>query len=99
GRQDLDVIGGRAGALRDARYRGRLYREAEPLGGGDDPLGQHAAALAAQRSDQDRDRTAGRGHVTASARPPSQSIKARRVLCTKRSKALGLRTSSARWTE
>jgi hypothetical protein len=51
----FDVIGRCAGALRDAGNR-RALRDVSGTGGGfDEPLGQHAAPLAAERADQDRD--------------------------------------------
>ena len=51
-RQNFDVIGGGAGALRDAGDRGRLHREAGFGRRRHDPVGQHAAAFAAERGDQ-----------------------------------------------
>ena len=60
---DFDIIGGAAGALRDARDRGRLRRQSEVGRGGHDPVGQHAAAFAAERGDQHRDRALMRGHA------------------------------------
>jgi len=54
-RIDLDVIGGGAGALRHAGNRGALHRIVACRGGGDDPVGEHAAAFAAESGDQDRD--------------------------------------------
>ena len=61
-RHDLDIIGGRAGALRDAGDRGALHREAALFRRLDDPVGQHAAAFAAERGDQQGDR-AGVAHA------------------------------------
>ena len=55
-RNDLDVIGRGAGALSNAGNRRRLHGEAELRGGGDDPVREHAAALAAERGDEDGDR-------------------------------------------
>ena len=55
-REQLDIIDGRAGALGDAGHRGRLREIAAVIGEIDDPVGQHAAALAAHRKDRDRDR-------------------------------------------
>ena len=52
-RQDLDVIGGRASALRHAGDRGRLHGEAAVGGGVHDPVRQHPAALAAERGDEE----------------------------------------------
>ena len=49
----LDVIGRRAGALRHARDRRRLHRKILTLRRRHDPIGEHAAALAAKRGDQD----------------------------------------------
>ena len=59
GRQHLDVIDRGAGALRDAGHRGRLREPALRLGKRDDPVGQHAAALAAHRQHGDGDRLVG----------------------------------------
>ena len=56
-RDELDVIGRRAGALRDARDRRRLHRKILALRRRDDPIGEHAAALAAKRGDQNREGT------------------------------------------
>ena len=71
-REDLQVVGGRAGALRDARDRGALRGIARLRGGVDQPVGQHAAAFAAERGDQDGDRL----RVTR-----SHSIMVRRMRC------------------
>ena len=60
GRQHLDIIDRRAGALGDAGHRGRLGVPALRLGEFDDPVGQHAAALAAHRHNGDADRPLGR---------------------------------------
>ena len=62
-REDLEVVGGRAGALRDARNRGALRRIAALRGGVDQPVGHHAAAFAAERGDQDGDRPVGKAHL------------------------------------
>ena len=94
-RHDLDVIGGCAGALCDARDRGRLHREAALRCGRYDPVGEHAAALAAERGDQDGDGL-GLGHARASARGLSQPMTARRTRCSVRSHQFGLRMTSAR---
>ena len=51
-RKNLDVIGGGAGALGDAGDRGRLHRETGIGRRRHDPVGQHAAAFAAERGDQ-----------------------------------------------
>ena len=56
-RVQLDVVGGRAGALRDAGDGGALHRVVLGRRGGDDPVGKHAAAFAAERGDQDGDRS------------------------------------------
>ena len=55
-RKDFDVVGRRAGALGDAGNRRALRAVARAHGGVDQPLGEHAAAFAAERGDQDRDR-------------------------------------------
>ena len=56
GREELDVVRGCAGALRYAGDRGALHRVAGRGRCGDQPVGEHAAALAAERSDEHRDR-------------------------------------------
>ena len=60
GREDLDVIDRRAGALRDARHGRRLRGPAGVFREIDDPVGEHAAAFAAHGKDGDVD-GAGRG--------------------------------------
>ncbi len=67
--QNLDIVGGRAGALRHARDRRRLHRKIVLLGRGHDPVGEHAAALAAERGDQDGEGPIGRAHDTAPCVP------------------------------
>ena len=62
-RIDLDVIGGGAGALRDSWNRGALHREAAAHGRIDQPFGHHAAALAAERGDQDRNAAIWQAHA------------------------------------
>ena len=54
-REDLDVVRGGAGALRHAGDRRALRRVAGAHGGAVQPLGEHAAAFAAERADQDGD--------------------------------------------
>ena len=54
---ELDVIGGRPGALCHAGNRRRLHRKILAGGRGDDPVGEHTATLAAQRGDQEREGT------------------------------------------
>ena len=97
-RHDLDVIGGGAGALGDAGDRGASAPEspcAAPAR--DDPVGEHAAAFAAERGDQDGDRPAARAHARACARrPPNQPMTVRRTRCSARSHQFGLRMISAR---
>ena len=56
-----------AGALRDAGHRGRLRVPALRFGQLDDPVGEHAAALAAHGEDGDADRPLGRVSVSAFA--------------------------------
>ena len=58
-RIELDVVSRRAGALRDAGDRGALHRVAGRGRRGDEPVGEHAAAFAAERGYQDRDRPGG----------------------------------------
>ena len=55
-REQLDVVDRRAGALGDARHRGRLGEVAVLLGELDDPVREDAAALAADGEDRDLDR-------------------------------------------
>ncbi len=55
-RKQFDVIDGGAGALRDARHGGRLGEIPAVLGKIDDPVGKHAAALAAERNHCNGDR-------------------------------------------
>ena len=57
-RAELEVVGGRAGALRHAGDRRALRRMAGTDGHVDQPLRQHAAALAAQRANQQGERAA-----------------------------------------
>ena len=66
-RENLDVIGGGAGALGDAGDRGALHREAGLGRRRHDPVGQHAAAFAAERGDQQGD---GPRRAHAAASPP-----------------------------
>ena len=66
-RENLDVIGGGAGALRDAGDRRALHRKTGLGRRRHDPVGQHAAAFAAERGDQQGD-GACTGHAAAS--PP-----------------------------
>ncbi len=54
--KQFDIIDRGAGALRDARYRGRLREIAAVLGEIDDPVGQHATTLAAERDNGNGDR-------------------------------------------
>ncbi len=56
--RELDVVRRRAGALRNTRRRRCLGQQAFGARRVHDPVGQHAAALAAERGDQDRDRLA-----------------------------------------
>ena len=58
-RQHLDVVEGRAGALGDPRHRGRLGVPALGFGKLHDPVGQHAAALAAHGENRNGDRPLG----------------------------------------
>ncbi len=55
-REQLQVVDGGAGALRHAGHRGGLRDVAVGLAQGDDPVGEHAAALAAHGQDGDLDR-------------------------------------------
>ena len=55
-RDHLDVVERRPGALRDARHRGRLHVPAIALAERDQPVGDDAAALPADRQDRNRDR-------------------------------------------
>ena len=55
GRHHFEIVGRGAGALRHARDLRRLHAQPLALRRGDDPVAQHAAAVAAQRADQDCD--------------------------------------------
>ena len=55
-RKELEVIDRGAGALRDARHGGRLRQVTLGLGDPDQPIGEHAATLAAQGGDGQLDR-------------------------------------------
>ncbi len=98
-RHDLDVVGGGARALRDARDRRALDRISLQRRRRDDPVGQHAAALAAERGDQHGDRARRRHAVACAAagvgRPAIGSSRRRRAW-RMRSNRLGLATISAR---
>ncbi len=108
-RKDLDIVGGGAGALRDAGDRGALHRQIGRLRGGDQPIGQDAAALAAEGADENGQRARrhviGRhemgGHETAGAgaSPPRRrnaAIVRWRQAAMKRSNPLAFCTMSAR---
>jgi hypothetical protein len=88
-RVDLEVVGGGAGALRDAGNRGALRRVASPGGGIHQPVGHDAAALAAEGGDQDRDRPLGQTHANI---PCSEA----RIPANARSHHDGFCTTSAR---
>jgi hypothetical protein len=60
-RRHLDVVDRGAGALGHARHRRRLHRVAVAMGGVLDPVGQHAAALAADGHDRQLDDLVERG--------------------------------------
>jgi hypothetical protein len=55
--KDFDVVRGGAGTLGDARDGGALHRQIAQHRRGDDPVGEHAPAFAAERADQQRDGT------------------------------------------
>ena len=55
GRDHLDIVDGGARPLGDAGNRGALRRMAAPLAELDDPVGKHAATLAAQAQHRDGD--------------------------------------------
>ena len=108
--EQFDVIDGGAGALRDARHRGRLREIPAMLGEIDDPVGEHAAALAAERDHRNRDRPH-RGDLRlrlgihlcrqAAVRRPSmrrcsQPITAPRILLLVRSHGVGFAMIEAR---
>jgi hypothetical protein len=101
-REHFDVIGGGAGALGDAGDRGALHRQAAARRCRDDPIGEHAAAFAAERRDQQGDGARGHGtflraHAGLSrAAPPTKPMTRRRSAATMRSHRVGLRISSAR---
>ena len=96
-RKNLDIVGCGAGALRDAGDRGRLHRQVGAHRRIDDPIGEHAAALAAQGGDKDGDRA--RSMPLARAAPEagcSQAMNRPRIVASKRSQAFGFCTMSAR---
>ena len=86
-RKDFDVVGGRAGALRDAGDRRALHRVAARDRGLDQPFGEHAAAFAAEGAEQHGDRL----HAGLSSR----SIGARKAAA-RRSCHFGFCTTSPR---
>ena len=101
---ELDVVDRRAGALRDAGHRGGLREVAVVLAEVDDPVGEHAAALAAHGEDRDLDRLVSchrcavrrRSARAALASPRcSQPITAPRTRSRRRSQPLGLLTICA----
>ena len=101
-REQLDIIDGGAGTLRDTRHRRHLREIAAMFGEVDDPVGEHAAALPAHGEDRDGDRanarrTAGidqRGvhavTIFRSSRRWKKPITASRMRCRKRSHPVGL---------
>ena len=98
-RAELEVVGGRAGALRHAGDRRALRRVAGASGHVDQPLREHAAALAAERAHQQRDRL----HVAPWAPATARSLAgtstrrtAPRTPASTRSCQRGLLTTSAR---
>ncbi len=96
--KDLHVVGRRAGALRDAGDRRGLHCVAAGARGVDQPVGQHAAAFAAERAQQDRQClvdpcSRGRAHADA---PSSARRSGARTASTSRSCQRGFFTSSAR---
>jgi hypothetical protein len=82
-REQLDVVDRRAGALRDAGHRGRLAQVAVLLGELDDPVGQDAAAFAADGEDRDLDGLGGHG---AALRTRSERAGAHRAVASRRSR-------------
>ncbi len=90
--KDLDVIGGGAGALRHARDRGRLHRQVGAHRRIDQPVGEHAAAFAAQGGDEDRGRARAHGIALAAgaARRCSQAMTAPRRRSSQRSQGVGV---------
>ncbi len=72
-RKQFDVIDGGAGALRDARHGGRLGEIPAVLGKIDDPVGKHAAALAAERNHCNGDRPHRGWYVNLATPTPSPS--------------------------
>jgi hypothetical protein len=94
---DFHVVDGGAGALGDAGDGGGLGGEAFVFGEVDDPVGEHAAALAAHGGDGDAD---GAVHVTASTRALrracSQAMARARRAESVRSHQVGLWMMSAR---
>ena len=82
-REQLDVVDRRAGALRDAGHRGRLRKVAVAFGELDDPVGQDAAAFAADSEDRDLDGLGGHG---AALRTRSERAGAHRAVASRRSR-------------
>ena len=70
-RHDLEIVGRGAGALGDAGDLRRLHAEALALRRRHDPVAQHAAAVAAQRADEDGDRAA-QAALAAAPRSPAE---------------------------
>ncbi len=98
-RKDLDIIGRRAGALRDARDRGTLHGEVGRHRSGDQPVRQNAAALAAESADQDGKRPRRHERACDGASPPrrrSAAIARSRQPAIARSNQLAFCTMSAR---
>ena len=69
----FEIIGRGAGALRHAGDLRRLHGQPLALRGGDDPVAQHAAAVAAQGADQDGDGFHALGIARSGAQPPARS--------------------------
>ncbi len=99
-REQFDVVDRRPGALRHARHRGGLRQEAVGLAQVHQPVGQHAAALAAHGQQRDGDgarlRHAASPARRRSIRSCSQPITAAEIRCLNRSQRVGLFTISAR---
>ena len=97
--KQLDIVDGRTGALRDAGHRGRLREIAIALRQSDEPVGQHATALAAKRQDRDRDALRGPSkglpRRAALARRWKKPITRARSHAPNRSQRVGLKTICA----
>ena len=97
--KEFQVIDGGAGALRDTGNRGGLCDETGAARGQHQPVGDHSAALTAERGDAEGDGADGGAHSatpSGAGLPLSRRITAERRPWMKRSHGLGLTMTSAR---